>query len=81
MVDDPRDVLKILTKRERECVDLRCQGHTTFSVALTLKINYNTAKNHVAAAFEKIGTSSIAEMCTLVGRCAERDRIEAPDEE
>jgi DNA-binding CsgD family transcriptional regulator len=72
---DPRATLMLLTKRERECVELRCQGLTTDGVAFRLGIDHNTAKNHVAAAFKKIGVSSIAEMCTLVGRCRERELV------
>lgn len=70
---DPRTVLLVLTKRERECVELRCRGLKTSAVARELGIEYDTAKNHMAAAFKKLGVSSIAETCELVGRCHERD--------
>ena len=66
---NPHAILNRFTRRELECIELRCQGLTTFAVGKALGIDYDTAKNHMAHAFRKAEVSSIAEMCRIVGQC------------
>lgn len=52
-----RDVAELaqLTAREREVLDLLCQGHGDDDIARQLRLSRNTVRNHVATIYRKIG--------------------------
>lgn len=70
--DDPRELLSRLSRRELQCSQLRCSGHTLEEIAQKLGIDYHTAKNHVAAALKRLGADSMDQICYSLGRCDER---------
>ena len=50
----------ILTKREKEVLDLLIANKTTKEIALTLKISEKTVRNHISNAIQKIGVKGRA---------------------
>lgn len=62
------DVIAIssLTKREREIVDLLCQGLSPSQVAKTLRISPQTAYKHVSHIHKKLNVSNQQELLVLV---------------
>ena len=46
-----------LTAREREILALVCQGKSDAEIATELKLARNTARNHVASLYQKIGVN------------------------
>jgi PAS domain S-box-containing protein len=49
--------LKDLTEREREILDLICQGQSDKEMSSTLKLSPNTVRNHVSSLYRKIGVN------------------------
>lgn len=60
------DSLAVLTKREREVVDLLCQGLSPAHVARTLHISVSTAYKHISHIYKKLGVSSQQELLVRV---------------
>ena len=56
----------VLTKREREVVELMCQGLSPAHVAKTLRINVSTAYKHIAHIYRKLGVSSQQELLVRI---------------
>ncbi|MXS86272.1 PAS domain S-box protein [Nitrosomonas sp. HPC101] len=54
-VTNAKPALSILTAREREVLNLICQGKSDADIATALKLSRNTVRNHVAAVYDKIG--------------------------
>lgn len=64
---DTYDVLAVLlTNREREVVDLMCQGLSPAHVASTLHITTSTAYKHIAHIYKKLHVSSQQELLVRV---------------
>jgi len=59
----------ILTKREREVFDLLIQSKSTKEIALILKINEKTVRNHISNVMQKLGvkgrSSAVVELLKL----------------
>lgn len=49
--------LALLTPREREVLELICEGNTDAEIATSLGLSRNTVRNHVASLYEKIGVN------------------------
>lgn len=62
--EDPAAAL--LTQREREVVDLMCQGLAPAHVAATLHISTSTAYKHIAHIYKKLHVSSQQELLVRV---------------
>ncbi|MGB0958076.1 MAG: helix-turn-helix transcriptional regulator [Litorivicinus sp.] len=62
--EDPR--LGLLTKREREVVQLVAKGASNKDVADQLGLTVRTVKAHMTSAFQKTGTSARLELSLLV---------------
>ena len=50
-----------LTKREREVMDLVCDGYTAEAIGRILFVSMSTVKKHTAAAYEKLGVNKKAD--------------------
>ena len=57
-----QSLMKLLTKREREVVDLMLQGLSPAHVAKTLHISTATAYKHISHIYKKLGVSSQQEL-------------------
>jgi two-component system, NarL family, nitrate/nitrite response regulator NarL len=62
---EPQDSLKLLTKREREILQLLSRGESNQSIALTLQISYDTVKQHVRHILNKLNLSSRVKAAVL----------------
>ncbi len=58
-------LLAKLTEREREVLDMVCQGWATKDVAAALNVSVRTIDAHRAHIAEKLGTSSVADFVRL----------------
>jgi len=65
-------LLASLTSREREVLDLVCQGFASKDIASALDISARTIDAHRANIAEKLGTSSVAEFVRLTVAAASR---------
>ncbi|MBD9385690.1 response regulator transcription factor [Agrobacterium sp. AGB01] len=65
-------LLASLTSREREVLDLVCQGFSSKDIASALDISARTIDAHRANIAEKLGTSSVAEFVRLTVAAATR---------
>lgn len=63
---DKDPVTVLLTRREREVVDLMCQGLAPAHVAATLHISTSTAYKHIAHIYKKLHVSSQQELLVRV---------------
>jgi DNA-binding CsgD family transcriptional regulator len=63
----PRN-LALLTKRERECLELLAQGITTRQIAEQLDISINTVHTHMRGAREKLGLRSVEALISFSAR-------------
>jgi two-component system nitrate/nitrite response regulator NarL len=72
--NEPKDALKLLTKREREIIQLLSRGESNKSIALTLSISYDTVKQHVRHILTKLSLSSRVKAAVLFAK--EQERIE-----
>lgn len=59
-------LLSSLTSREREVLDLVCDGLSSKDIAVALDISARTVDAHRANIAEKLGTSSVAEFVRLI---------------
>lgn len=50
-----------LTKREREVMDLVCEGYTAEAIGKILFVSHSTVKKHIAAAYSKLGVNKKAD--------------------
>lgn len=70
--DQPRHVAKntldLLTKREREILQLLSRGESNKSIALTLNISYDTVKQHVRHILNKLNLSSRVKAAVLFAK-------------
>jgi DNA-binding NarL/FixJ family response regulator len=57
-----------LTQREREVLDLVCDGYTNAEIAAELVISPRTADHHVSAILAKLGASSRTDAATEAAR-------------
>lgn len=64
--ESSHDSLAPLTKREREVVDLLCQGLSPAHVARTLHISVATAYKHISHIYKKLNVSSQQELLVRV---------------
>jgi len=62
------DPLKVLSRREREVVELICLGHSNADIAKMLFISEHTVKDHTKKIYPKMGVHSRFELATLVNR-------------
>jgi len=62
------DPLKVLSKREREVVELICLGYSNADIAKMLFISEHTVKDHTKKIYPKMGVHSRFELATLVNR-------------
>jgi DNA-binding NarL/FixJ family response regulator len=69
------DILKRLTRREREVALLIADGLTVKQVASQLELSDGTVKLHLHAVFQKLNVSKRSDMVTLLSGI--RDRIDA----
>jgi two-component system nitrate/nitrite response regulator NarL len=64
----PKNSLKLLTKREREIMELLSRGESNKSIALTLSISYDTVKQHVRHILNKLSLSSRVKAAVLFAK-------------
>jgi two-component system nitrate/nitrite response regulator NarL len=62
---EPKNSLKLLTEREREILQLLSRGESNKAIALTLKISYDTVKQHVRHILNKLNLSSRVKAAVL----------------
>lgn len=55
--DDPGDEIHI-TARERDVLELLCEGHSNFEIAEQLSVSPNTVRSHLQSLSTKFGVSS-----------------------
>lgn len=65
---EPRNSLKLLTEREREILQLLSRGESNKSIALELKISYDTVKQHVRHILNKLNLSSRVKAAVLFAK-------------
>jgi DNA-binding NarL/FixJ family response regulator len=68
--DDAGDQLATLTARERQIVELVRQGGRVHSIAGELGLRAGTVRNHLSAAFRKLGVRSQGQLVSLLRTCA-----------
>jgi two-component system nitrate/nitrite response regulator NarL len=64
-INDPKNAIKSLTDREREILQLLSRGESNKAIALTLKISYDTVKQHVRHILNKLNLSSRVKAAVL----------------
>lgn len=62
---EKKSSLKLLTDREREILQLLSRGESNKAIALTLKISYDTVKQHVRHILNKLNLSSRVKAAVL----------------
>ena len=62
------DPLKVLSKREREVVELICLGYSNADIAKMLFISEHTVKDHTKKIYPKMGVHSRFELAALVSK-------------
>ncbi|MDO8207988.1 MAG: response regulator [Gallionella sp.] len=62
---ETKNSLKLLTEREREILQLLSRGESNKAIALTLKISYDTVKQHVRHILNKLNLSSRVKAAVL----------------
>lgn len=60
-----KNSLKLLTEREREILQLLSRGESNKAIAITLKISYDTVKQHVRHILNKLNLSSRVKAAVL----------------
>lgn len=65
------ELLRSLTGREREVLDMVCRGWATKEIAVALNVSARTIDAHRANIAEKLGTSSVADFVQLTSANAE----------
>jgi two-component system nitrate/nitrite response regulator NarL len=65
---DPKSSLKLLTEREREILQLLARGESNKAIAKTLKISYDTVKQHVRHILNKLNLSSRVKAAVLFAK-------------
>jgi len=60
--------LKVLSKREREVVELICLGYSNADIAKMLFISEHTVKDHTKKIYPKMGVHSRFELAALVSK-------------
>ena len=63
--EEPKNSLKLLTDREREILQLLSRGESNKAIAQTLKISYDTVKQHVRHILTKLNLSSRVKAAVL----------------
>jgi two-component system nitrate/nitrite response regulator NarL len=64
----PKDSFKLLTEREREILLLLSRGESNKAIAITLKISYDTVKQHVRHILNKLNLSSRVKVAVLFAK-------------
>lgn len=62
---EPKNSLKLLTEREREILQLLSRGESNKAIANSLKISYDTVKQHVRHILNKLNLSSRVKAAVL----------------
>jgi two-component system nitrate/nitrite response regulator NarL len=62
---EPKNSLKLLTDREREILQLLSRGESNKAIAMSLKISYDTVKQHVRHILNKLNLSSRVKAAVL----------------
>ena len=65
---EPKNSLKLLTEREREILQLLSRGESNKAIAMTLKISYDTVKQHVRHILNKLNLSSRVKAAVLFAK-------------
>ncbi len=65
-------MVKRLTQRQREIVELLCQGYNVGGVANNLGISHYTVRRHLACLYEKLGVKSQVQLVVLYLNCRSR---------
>lgn len=65
---EPKNSLKLLTEREREILQLLSLGESNKAIAQTLKISYDTVKQHVRHILNKLNLSSRVKAAVLFAK-------------
>jgi two-component system nitrate/nitrite response regulator NarL len=66
--EEPKNSLKLLTEREREILQLLSRGESNKAIAQTLKISYDTVKQHVRHILNKLNLSSRVKAAVLFAK-------------
>lgn len=61
-------MVEALTPRQRECLDMICEGKGTFAMAVELGVSTMTVRTHVQAVLAKLGVRSRLEAVSLVAK-------------
>lgn len=69
--EESRELLRSLTEREREVLDMVCRGWATKEIAVALNVSARTIDAHRANIADKLGTSSVADFVQLTSANAE----------
>lgn len=59
------ELIKLLTPREREVLELLAQGYTNVEIAKKLHISKHTVKNHVSNIYQKLQVYDRTQMALL----------------
>jgi two-component system nitrate/nitrite response regulator NarL len=73
---EPKNSLKLLTEREREILQLLSRGESNKAIAQTLKISYDTVKQHVRHILNKLNLSSRVKAAVLFAKEQEASNSE-----
>ncbi len=68
----PLSPLSLLSKREREVVDLICLGYSNADIAKMLFISAHTVKDHTKKIYPKMGVHSRLELAALVSKIKDK---------
>jgi len=75
---EPKNSLKLLTDREREILQLLSRGESNKVIAQTLKISYDTVKQHVRHILNKLNLSSRVKAAVLFTKEQDTPNNNAP---
>jgi FixJ family two-component response regulator len=72
--EESMELLRGLTEREREVLDMVCRGWATKEIAVALHVSARTIDAHRANIADKLGTSSVADFVQLTSAGADVPR-------
>lgn len=75
---ETKNSFKLLTEREREILQLLSRGESNKAIALTLKISYDTVKQHVRHILNKLNLSSRVKAAVLFATEQEKPNSDEP---
>lgn len=65
-MDQTEHLFGLLSERQRQCMELVAQQHTSKEIARALNLSPSTVDNHIQAAIERLGVRSRADAVRLL---------------